>query len=401
MRGSFVMIGRCGATDLRHVRLMTRFLAALLLAFLPLDLYGQAQSSCCRDTLGEVALNVEVIASGLNRPWGLAFLPDGSQLVTERGGGLRRIKNGSVSQAIDGLPNDLAAIGQGGLLDVLVHPDFARNELIFFTYTQRSGGRYGTAVARAELDIAQRRLDKVETVFTMNRKSRGGRHFGARLVLANDGTLFVTVGDRGDAQRAQDPFDQAGKVIRIKQDGSIPPNNPFADGSRGLPEIWSLGHRNAQGAALDPRTGDLWTIAHGAAGGDEVNRVLQGRNYGWPRISYGRNYDGTGFSQGSAASGLKQPRYYWDPSIAPSGLTYYNPPNALIPAWRGSFLHGALRGQYLGVLETQGNRITGSQTYLNGRYGRIRDVRTGPDGAVWVLTDSDEGLLLRLTQSRI
>ncbi|MEM6467619.1 MAG: PQQ-dependent sugar dehydrogenase [Pseudomonadota bacterium] len=377
---------------------MNRFFPALLLTLLTFNLPAQAQSTCCRDTLGDVSLNVEVIASGLNRPWGLAFLPDGSQLVTERGGRLRHIQNGRVSGAIQGLPSDLASIEQGGLLDILVHPNFAQNNLIFFTYTQRSSSRYGTAVARAELDVSNRRLRNLQTIFTMNQKSSGGRHFGSRLVLGNDGTLFVTLGDRGDPSRAQDPFDHAGKVIRINQDGSIPHNNPFADGSRGLPEIWSLGHRNAQGATLHPRTGDLWTIAHGPAGGDEVNRVLRGRNYGWPRISYGENYDGTGFSQGSAASGLEQPRYYWDPSVAPSGLTYYNPSNALIPAWRGAFLHGALRGQYLGVLDTQGNRIRGSEIYLNGQYGRIRDVRTGPNGAVWVLTDSSQGQLLRLTQ---
>lgn len=208
----------------------------------------------------------------------------------------------------------------------------------------------------------------------------------------------MTLGDRGTQLRAQDPFDHAGSVIRINPDGSIPADNPFADGRNALPEIWSIGHRNAQGAAIHPLTGDFWTLSHGARGGDEINIPRAGRNYGWPLISYGTNYSGSGFELGDTADGFEQPIYYWDPSIAPSGFDFYDPTEPLIPAWQGSVLAGALRGQHLSRLVLDGDAVVAEERYLVEAFGRIRDVRAGPDGTVWLLTDDSEGQLVRLTQ---
>lgn len=356
---------------------------------------------CCLERPPTTNLTTEVIASGLDTPWGMAFLPDGSILVTERDGYLRRISDGIISKPFDGVP-DVAASGQGGLLDIALDPDFSVTQQIFMTFSEPSatGLWASTAVMRAKLDLAGERLVDVRVIFSANNKSLGGRHFGSRLRFAEDGTMFVTLGDRGTQMRAQDPFDHAGSVIRLHRDGSIPEDNPHADGQAALPEIWSIGHRNPQGAAIHPDTGQLWTLAHGASGGDEVNIPEAGRNYGWPLISYGSNYSGAGFAEGTSASGLEQPTYYWDPSIAPSGLDFYMPENPLIPDWQGSLLLGALRGQHLVRLVLEGDRIVAEEKYLEETFGRIRDVRTGPDGAVWLLTDDTTGQLIRLTQAR-
>ena len=266
--------------------------------------HAQQQSNA---QTGQTQLNVEVITDDLDRPWGLAFLPDGSQLVTERGGALRHIVGGRVSRPIGGLPASLQAVGQGGLLDILVDPDFNTNQRIFFSFTEQGRrGRYSTAVASARLSVDQGQLTDVRVIFSANNKSTGGKHFGSRLVMGRDGTIFVTLGDRGTQMRAQDASDHAGSVVRINPDGSIPRNNPRIRGA--AREIWSLGHRNAQGATL--HRGALWTIEHGAKGGDELNRPRAGRNYGWPLISYGTNYNDTGFAQGSEAPGLEQPIYF-------------------------------------------------------------------------------------------
>jgi len=383
--------------------LLTVLTAALLLALGHFAIApaptGAAEPTCCLAQKGTTRLATEIIASGLDHPWALAFLPDGSLLVTERPGSLRRIVDGKILPPMSGLPA-IAARGQGGLLDIALDPDFDRNGFVYLSFAEPSANKrtVGTAVARGKLDIAGNRITSTEVIFTMNKKSSGGRHFGSRLRFASDKTLFVTLGDRGNQPRAQDPHDHAGSVVRINRDGTVPKDNPFADGKTALAEIWSTGHRNPQGAAVDPRTGQLWTLSHGARGGDEINKPLAGLNYGWPVVSYGRNYSGIGFEKGERAKGYEQPRYYWDPSIAPSGFAFYMPDNPKIPSWQGSLLAGALKARHLSRLVLEGDKIVAEERYLEGKFGRIRDVRTGPDGAVWLLTDSSDGLLIRVTE---
>ncbi len=346
---------------------------------------------------------VETVASGLDHPWGLAFLPDfaveKAALVTERSGRLRILVDGDLGPPVAGVP-EVAAVRQGGLLDVAVDPDHAENGLIYLTYSARGEGGAGTAVARARLvrDGNRGQLEGLRDIFVMNRFTRSGLHYGSRLAFAPDGTLFVTVGERGERERAQDPFDHAGSVIRIHRDGSVPADNPFAAGGamagQGAPEIWSTGHRNPQGAAINPADGALWITEHGPRGGDEINRPQPGRNYGWPRIGYGRHYSGARIGVGPAAAGFEQPVHHWDPSIAPSGLAFCS--SDLFPAWRGNLFAGALKFQLLVRLELDGDRVTHEERMLKGRYGRIRDVRCGPDGALWLLTDEANGKVLRI-----
>ena len=367
----------------------------IILSVRPLD-----AAQCCVLNEGTTQLDAEVVADGFDIPWGMAFPGDGSILITERPGALRRVVNGVVSEPFEGLPR-IGATGQGGLLDVALDPNFANNRRIYISYTEPSNdwSAYSTAVARGRIDLAGGRVDDVEVIFSANNKSSGGRHFGSRLRFAPDGTLFITLGDRGEQMRAQDPFDHAGSVIRINPDGSVPADNPFADGTAAQPETWSIGHRNPQGAAVHPITGALWTLSHGARGGDEINIPQAGLNYGWPLISYGSNYSGRGFSMGDTADGMEQPVYYWDPSIAPSGFDFYMPVNPLVPDWQGSVLAGALRAQHLSRLVLDGDNVVAEERYFVDTFGRIRDVRTGPDGAVWLLTDDDDGKLIRVTQS--
>lgn len=344
-------------------------------------------------------IRAEVMAEGLAQPWGMAFLPDGALLVTERPGALLIVKEGVISAPVGGVPK-VAAIGQGGLLDVALAPDFESSGTIFLSYAEPGPGGQGTAVARARLvrENATARLEDVRVIFSMAKKTRAGQHFGSRLVPRPDGTLFVTTGERGDGDRAQDMFDHAGAVIRINQDGSIPAGNPYADRKMGLPELWSKGHRNPQGAAWDPVTDSLWVVEHGARGGDEVNRPLPGRNYGWPVVAYGRHYSGFKIGIGTAAPGYEQPEYYWDPSIAPSGLAVYD--GDMFPAWRGDVLVGALKFQLLARLDRDAaGRIGKEERLFQGAFGRIRDVEVAPDGAVWLITDEDPGAIIRLSRT--
>ncbi|GIL02964.1 MAG: glucose dehydrogenase [Alphaproteobacteria bacterium] len=345
----------------------------------------------------ELAIDVEVVADRLRHPWAVAMLPDGSLLVTERRGSLLHIA-GDRRTEIAGVPA-VAAVGQGGLLDVAVDEDFARSRRIWLSYAEPGPGGASTALATGVLSADGSRLEHVERLFVMARKTGTRLHFGSRIVLAPDDMLFLTTGDRGDGPRAQDFFDSAGAVIRLKRNGTVPPDNPFADGTRGLPELWSKGHRNIQGAAWDAARGLLWTVEHGAMGGDEINRPEPGRNYGWPVITYGRNYDGARIGIGTEAPGYEQPVHYWDPSIAPSGLAVVS--GDLFGEWRGDLLVGALAGQMLVRLsvDAQG-RIVGEERMLEGRYGRIRDVRVLADGAVWMVTDEPSGQLLRITPVR-
>ncbi len=345
----------------------------------------------------KVAFDVRVVASGLATPWAVAFLPDGSKLVTERPGRMRIIgADGNVSAPLAGVP-EVDARGQGGLLDVTLGPTFAQDSLVYFSYAEPRQGGNGTAVARARLArSASPRLEDVHVIWRMTPTLESTMHFGSRLVFARDGNLFVTLGERSilaGRKQAQDLGSAFGKIVRIRPDGSVPPDNPFVGQKGALPEIWSLGHRNVQAALIHPRTGELWEVEHGARGGDEINIVRAGKNYGWPTISYGIEYDGTPIGQGiTAKAGLEQPIYYWDPSIAPCGAAYYDAD--AFPAWKGSLFVGALAGKHLARLTLDGERVVGEERLLVDR-GRIRDVRVGPSGTLFV-SDESSGEILEL-----
>jgi glucose/arabinose dehydrogenase len=342
------------------------------------------------------APKVETFADGLEFPWGLAFLPGGGALVTERPGRLRQIgRDGALSEPISGLPAILAG-GQGGLLDVALDPDFARNRRVYLSFSEAEGGRAGTSVARGTLSDDMRELRDIEVIFRQEPKVEGRNHFGSRLAFAPDGMLFITVGDRfNHRDEAQNLENHLGKVLRVAPDGSIPRDNPFVGRDGAKPEIWSLGHRNIQAAAINPETGRLWTVEHGAKGGDEVNHPEAGKNYGWPVISYGVDYSGAKLGTGTAKEGMEQPVYYWDPSIAPSGMAFYT--GDLFPEWKGDLLVGALAGKLLARLDLDGEQVVREERLLQNRGERIRDVRQGPEGALYLLTDSVKGRVLKLT----
>jgi glucose/arabinose dehydrogenase len=339
---------------------------------------------------------VETVARGLEHPWGLAFLPDGRMLVTERPGRLRVVSaDGRLSAPIQpGVP--VAARGQGGLLDVALDPNFAQNRTIYMSLAEDRGeGRAGTSVVRAALNQGGTDLESPRVIFRQEPSHTGGNHYGSRLVFDREGNLFVATGDRFNLRdQAQNPANHIGKVIHITPEGRPAPSNPFLNRDGAKPEIWSLGHRNLQSAALHPTTGELWTVEHGARGGDEVNIPKAGKNYGWPVITYGVDYSGAKIGEGTAKPGLEQPIYYWDPSIAPSGMAFYT--GDKFPAWRGSILVGALVGKLVSRLETDGNAVVREERMLQGLGERIRDVRQGPDGFVYLLTDSPRGRILRL-----
>jgi len=344
----------------------------------------------------EYSLRVVTVAKGLAVPWSLAWLPDGRMLVTEKQGQMRIVaKDGKVSKPLKGVPK-VAAAGQGGLLDVILDPKFASNKKIYFSYSEPGSGGQGTAVASAKLDGLALKNKKV--LFRQTPKSGGTRHYGSRLVIAGDGTLFVTLGDRGERDKVQNKKINRGQVVRINTDGSVPDNNPFV-GKKGFrPETFSLGHRNPQGAALHPDTGKLWVHEHGPAGGDEVNVVEAGRNYGWPVISYGTHYSGAKIGVGTKKRGMEQPVHYWDPSIAPSGMAFYT--GDKFPKWKGNLLVGALGHQMVVRLILDGEKVVGEEHILDDLGERIRDVRIGPDGYVYLLTDEHNGRILRLEPSR-
>ena len=335
-------------------------------------------------------LKVEVIAKGLDHPWGLTFLPDGRMLVTERPGSLRIVaQDGTLSEPLRGLP-EVAAGGQGGLLDVTLDPDFKDNQLVYFSYAEPGDGGASTAVARGRL--GDNALDEVEVIYRQAPKTRGGNHFGGRLVFSPDGKLFITQGERFAFDPAQDLGSGLGKIVRINPDGSIPSDNPFVGQTGARPEIWSYGHRNVQGAAIDPTTGKLWTHEFGPLGGDELNLIEAGRNYGWPLVSWGKHYDGTEIPDPPTRPDLTDAVHHWTPVISPSGMTFYTAD--VIDGWQGNILIGGLSSEGIVRLTLDGDTVTGEERIPLG--ARIRNVRQGPDGSVYVLTDESSGKILKL-----
>jgi len=345
----------------------------------------------------KVTVRVETIATGLEHPWAVAVLPDGAYLVTERPGRIRLIRDGKISPAIAGVP-EVYARGQGGLLDIELDPKFSSNRTLYFTASVAADGGSGTAVFRARLSPDEKRLTDVKRIFLMNKLSRGNIQYGSRIAIAMDGSLFVSLGDRGEQDRAQDFHDDAGAIIHIETDGSIPAYNPFKDGKSALPEIWSKGHRNPQGITFDAATGKLFTAEHGAKGGDEINTPEAGKNYGWPVISYGVNYNGTKIGIGTAKEGMEQPLFYWDPSIAPGAIAVYR--GKMFPEWNGDLLITALKFQLLSRLDRDdGGKITERERMFEDKFGRMRDIIVAPDGALLITTDENNGALLRVSRA--
>ncbi len=340
----------------------------------------------------QAKFRIVTLAKGLSHPWSLAFLPNRDMLVTERSGRLRVIRNGILdTKPVSGLPK-IAVGGQGGLLSVTPHPDFKSNKLIYLSYSARGSGGYGTEVARAQFDGM--RLTDLKVIFRARPKTSSRAHFGSRLLFDRDGYLYVTLGEKFSLRQAQKLSSHLGAIIRLRDDGSVPPDNPFVNRSGALPEIYTYGHRNVQGLALHPKTGKMWAHEHGPRGGDEVNILKPGANYGWPSITYGIDYSGAIISKRKKAPGMEQPIVYWDPSIAPSGMAFYS--GDKFPEWKGDLFVGALGHTHLRRLELKGEQVVEQEALLKSLGERIRDVVSGPDGFLYVLTDSSNGRVLRL-----
>jgi aldose sugar dehydrogenase len=355
-----------------------------------------AAAQTLRSSAGDIS--VQTVARGLDHPWGFAFLPDGRILVTERPGRMRIVgTDGKLSPALAGVPRVFAA-SQGGLLDVVLDRGYAQNHTIYFCYAERANGGARTTLASARLvDEGTPRLDDVKPIFRQEGPLSSGRHFGCRIVQTGDDILFLSMGDHGDSpNEAQNLANHIGKIVRVRPDGSVPPDNPFVGRPGAKPEIWSWGNRNAQGLALHPTSGKLWEHEHGPRGGDEVNIIEKGKNYGWPVIGFGIDYSGAKIHEGTQKAGMEQPVWHWVPSIAPSGMAFYT--GSLFPAWRGNLFVGALAGQILVRLELDGEKVA-KEERLQLRE-RIRDVRQGPDGALWLATDGSDGRILRLAPAR-
>lgn len=373
-----------------------RFLGIGLLAAavsVPWAAPAAARTAAVHESAGE-RFRVTTVVEGLVHPWSVAFLPDGDMLVTERPGRLRIVRDGRLlPDPVAGVPA-VAASGQGGLFDAVPHPDFAANRLLYLTYAGPGSGGASTEVARGRLEDG--RLVAVQTIFVATPKLGSRVHFGGRLAFGPDGMLYLTSGERGEKPSAQNLADHRGAVIRLGDDGRIPPDNPFVERAGALPELFSYGHRNPQGMAVQPGSGLIWTHEHGARGGDEINVLLAGANYGWPLVTHGVDYDGSPISDRRTAPGITPPLHHWSPSIAPSGMAFYD--GDLFPNWRGDLFVGALAGRHLVRLDVDGDRVTGEERLLTDLGARIRDVRMGPDGRLYLLTDAGDGALLRMEE---
>jgi aldose sugar dehydrogenase len=368
-----------------------RLAGAVLAATAAVTAYAAAPKSPTPKSM-DAPVRPVTVARGLEHPWALEFLPDARILVTERPGRLRIVaKDGKVSEPLTGVPKVLAS-GQGGLLDVAVSPTFEKDRLVYLSYAEPGDGGAGTAVARGHLGASG--LEDTRVIWRQTPKTDGGNHFGSRLTFGRDGTLFVTTGDRFTQRpKVQDLATTIGKTIRINADGTIPKDNPFVGRAGARGEIWSYGHRSVQAAALHPQTGQLWTVEHGARGGDELNHPEAGKNYGWPVITYGVDYSGVKIGEGTQKAGMEQPVYYWDPVIAPSGAQFYT--GSAYPGWQGSLFVGSLTPGALVRLELADGRVKKEERYL-GSVGRVRDVKQGPDGLLYLVTDARNGQVIRL-----
>jgi glucose/arabinose dehydrogenase len=369
------------------------FLVAFLVGCGPSPLQAQAPRSPTPASVPG-AVYVRSVAKGLEHPWGLAFLPDKRMLVSERPGRLRIVAaDERISEPLTGVPQVYAS-GQGGLLDVALGPNFDKDRLVYLSFAESGEGGAGTAVARGRLGDGG--LENAQVIWRQQPKVSGANHWGSRIVFRRDGTLFVTLGERfNHSERAQDLSTTIGKIVRINPDGSAPKDNPLVNRDGARPEIWSYGHRNVQAAALHPDTGQLWTVEHGARGGDELNHPEAGKNYGWPVISYGTHYSFLKIGEGTAKTGMEQPVYYWDPVIAPSGMVIYT--GELFTGWRNNFLIGSLTPGGLVRLVMKNGKVAQEERYLGDLRERIRDVRQAPDGSLYLLTDSRGGQILRVT----
>jgi glucose/arabinose dehydrogenase len=377
-------------------RTLSATLCATACLYLPLSATA-ADAQHYPSELGSIS--VETVASGLNRPWALAFLPNQQgMLVTERPGNLRLVSaDGKISKPISGVPN-VWAKGQGGLLDVVLSPDFSSDRLVYLTYAEGDdkGDRAGTAAGRGRLSADMTHLENFTVIFRQQPKLSVGNHFGSRMVFDRDGYLFITLGENNDKATAQDLDKLQGKVVRLFPDGRVPPDNPFVGQENVRPEIWSFGHRHPQGAVLNPWTGTLWTHEHGPVGGDEINIIERGKNYGWPLVTHGIDYSGQPITEakGKFVEGTVAPFHVWEKSPAISGMTFYD--STRFPAWDHNLFIGALVGQALIRLQLAGDKIVHEEQLLGERKQRIRDVRQGPDGFVYVLTDEENGELLKV-----
>jgi aldose sugar dehydrogenase len=381
----------------QFITLLGSAAAAMLVgAFLPWS--GSALAQAFASSAGEIV--VETIAQGLEYPWALGFLRNDRMLVTERPGRMRIVtRDGKLSPAITGVPK-VFAHGQGGLHDLALDRGYAQNGTIYFCFAEPTSGGGRSSLARAKLvDEGSPRLDDVAVIFRQQGSSGSSMHFGCRIVQANDGNLFLTLGEQfTHRDQAQNLGNHLGKIVRIRPDGSAPLDNPFVKQPDAKPEIWSYGHRNSQGAALHPQTGKLWMHEHGPRGGDEINIAEAGKNYGWPVIGYGVDYSSDKIHASTHREGIKQPLKYWVPSIAPSGMTFYT--GDLFPGWRGNLFIGALIAETLVRLDVSGETIGTEERLLQGLRERIRDVRRGPDGALWLVTDNPSGRILRVAPAR-
>ncbi|HJU66531.1 MAG TPA: PQQ-dependent sugar dehydrogenase [Gemmatimonadaceae bacterium] len=387
------------------VAMSKAMVVAGLIAGLPVLVQCQAQGASGARSVGQAprsptpasrqgVVRVDTVATGLEHGWGFEFLPDGRIIVTERPGRLRIVdRNGRLSEPLAGVPA-VNARQQGGLLDVAVDPEFEQNRLVYLSFAEPApDGSSGTSVARGRL--GEGRLENVQVIYRQEPKVRTNGHYGSRLVFARNGTLFITQGDRFNFRdSAQTLSNLIGKVVRINADGSVPRDNPFVGRAGARPEIWSIGHRSMQAAAIDPATGQLWTVEHGARGGDELNHPEAGKNYGWPVITYGVDYSGANIGEGQTREGMEQPVYYWDPVIAPSGMVFYT--GDAYPGWKGSVFIGSMVPGALVRITMDNGRVTNEERYLGEMRKRIRDVKQGPDGLLYLLTDEDSGSILRV-----